>query len=257
MRHSKRTTIVISLAILFVLFIPCLLVYLLSSQSFTKYISTTLDINNSEFIDICINYCSLSFSLLLGIVVYFQSQRINDLEITQYSTFLGVEDVDYSVDLGNRIFGQQAQSDFWVSHNFSSDRKVILAGVNLFRRGAAKSIVVPLVFITKNQPLIVSLHFQRVELQLMNRGTVICNQTLENVNSPIHSLLCNESRFVVGLGMLIPEDWIIDEISVKFIVELCDQNNHKENLMPIIHLRKFGPESRFNLISSQTIQNVK
>ena len=252
MRSRVKSIIVTLLSLSLIFLLPCLLVILLSSKEFTDLLTNTLAITNSEFIEICISYFSLAISLLLGVIVYFQSQRINELEITQYSTFLGVQEVDYSADLGNMVFSEEKRCGFWISHSFTSDKKVILAGVNILRKGSAKSIVVPLVFVTKNQPLIVSLDFQKVTVKLMHCGKELCNRTFENDNEPIYALLSNESQFILGFGMLVSDEWEVDEINLVFQIDVKDQNRIGKKIESIVTLHKFGQRPGYYLTSSRT-----
>lgn len=252
MRNRSKAIVVTLIATTLISLLPCSLVMLLSSDRFVDYLKNTLQLTNGEFAEVSIGFFSTAISLLLGIVVYFQAQRINEIEIKKNATYLGVQDVDYSVDFGNLLFGDNGQHGLIVSHNFTTNKKVIVTSVNFLRRGDPKSIVIPLVFITKNEPLIVSLDFKKVTVTLMEQGTQICSRSFESDNAPICSLLCDDSHFVVGFGMLLPREWNVDQIQLEFLINVEDQNGVTRKATPAVVLHSIGSASGFYLTSSKS-----
>ena len=173
--------------------------------------------------------------------------------MTQYSTFVGAEDVDYSVNLGNFLFSDQNQTGLTLSHNFSSQKKVILAGVNLIRKGPSKTIVIPLVFITKNQPLIVSLDFKKVHVALFHDNEELYSGEFISNSAPLYTLLGDESRFIVGFGMLLSKDWEVDKIKLNFSIQLKDQNEANKKIKLAVVLQKIGSSAKYYLVSSKSL----
>ena len=252
MRNRIRMIIILLFAIILVVIVPLLMLVLLSWQEVSSYIAQTLTEANSRFIEICISYFSLATSLLLGVVVYFQSQRINDLEIVQHSSFLRIVDVDYSADLGDCIYVPIKKTGFVISHYFTTESKRILSSIDFTRGRQARTIVLPLVFITKNQPLITSIHFKSVKVTLKAAGKEIDQRTFKSDCEPIYALLCNESRILFDFGMMIPDSWEIDEITIRFFLELQDQSGVAKIVEPSATVQRNGDGGGYCLIASQT-----
>ena len=250
MRIKRIFALVFS--IIFILALPFLLIMVLSSEDVSGFLKGSLKISNAEAIDYILNYISLALSLVLGEVVYFQSQRINDLEASEYDVFLGVEDINYSFDFGEYVFADihKNKSEFFVTHIFKPNKKAIITSVNIGDEAPGNPELIPLVFITKNHPLIVSLYFRAVEVELLNEGKRVFIQEYKNRNKAIHTILGDESRFVLGFGMTTSHISIFDEVVLRFSVEVIDQNKRKQQISSTVVLNKGVDKLGYYLTSS-------
>lgn len=257
MRGRARMLVVVIIALIVIVMLPIVVCYLLSQAIVTTYLNQILTEPNSNFLQICVGYLSLATTLLLGVVVYFQSNRINDLEVAQYSSFLGILDVDYTVDLDNCIYVPNGQKGFIISYHFADKNKSMLSSVDFSGGGQVKSVVLPLVFTTKNQQLITSIHYKSVEVALRFAGTEIARRKFESKSGPIYALLDNESKFSLGFGMLMPDDWNADEVELHFSVCLKDQNGVNKQLEIVATLQKNGSGKGYCIVASRTIESPK
>lgn len=257
MHGRLRMVTVIIIALIVIVTLPIAICYLLSQAMVATYLNQILTETNSSFLQICIGYLSLATTLLLGVVVYFQSKRINDLEVSQHSSFLGILDIDYSADLENCIYAPNGQKGFIISYHFTDKNKRMLSSVDFSGGGQVKSVVLPLVFTTKNQQLITSIHYQSVEVDLRFAGKEIVSREFKSQCGPIYTLLDNESKFLLGFGMLMPVDWNVDEVELHFFVCLKDQNGVNKQIEIMATLQKSSNENGYCLVVSRTIESTK
>lgn len=255
--HNKigKKAFIITIGFVVVIAIPILIILLLSNENITNFIENDLKITKGQAIEYILTFISIAIPFLLGIVVYLQSQRINDLESTQYNTFIAIEDVDYSWELSDYLFYNNLKNKFYVSHVFSSSHKFLLTSINLCKDNTGKSLIIPLACVTKNNPLIVELEFQSVDVILRNDKIEILNKKLHNESPTIvNTILKDDSRFVLGFGMTVSNECLFNEIDLKFSLSLKDQNGNKNKFLLEVTLNKGNKEPTFYLSSSKTIQ---
>lgn len=247
-RNRRHRTLLITIGII-TLVIPVVSIAILPIPFISNLITKTLNTDNVTFLGLFLDYYSISITLILGIVVYYQADRINNLEASQYNLYLGVEDLDYSFDFGSYFASDSCNSDFNISHIFTSSKKALRSTVNI-GAGSGKSLLIPLVFITKNNPLIVSINFQSVALLVKERNSTLCNETFLRSGGDIKTLLCDGSRFVFGFGLVIPENYNPDEVHLQFNVIVKDQNGNSQNININVSLYRITHENDFVITSS-------
>lgn len=234
---------------LLVIAFPIVLVAALSVPFVGNYITNTLKINNGSFISLAIDYISLAAPVILCVIVYYQSQQINDLEVSRCDIYLGVEGLDYTFDFGNYLAVDKTYSGFNSAHFFSAEKKVLLTNINI---GTAKGkpMLLPLVFVTKNQPLIVSLKINSVNVIVKEKNFEIYNGAFTIGGEKINTILKDDSRFLVGFGMIVPFENTIDETHLNFMIEIENQNGHKQEICSKVSLLRTSEESDFVITSS-------
>ena len=236
---------------LFAIAFPIVLVVLLSIPAVASYISNTLKLDNESFIGFSIDYISLAISIFLGIIVYYQSQQINDLEMSQHDIYLGVENLDYAFDFGDYLAVDKTASSFNSAFFFSAEKKVILTNINVgINKG--KPLLFPLVFITKNQPLIVSFSIKSIDVTVKENNITAYNGVHPIGGQPINAILKDDSRFIVGVGMIVPVEKCIDETHLCFLIEIENQNGHKQTIQSMVSLLRPNQESDFVITSSHS-----
>lgn len=249
-RDRRHRTLLIATGIL-TLVIPVVLIAVLPMPLISNLITKTLNTDNVTFLGLFLDYYSISITLILGIVVYYQADRINNLEASQYNLYIGVEDLDYTFDFGGFFALDKYSSDFNISHIFTSSKKALRSTVNI-GEGDGKTLLIPLVFITKNYPLIVSLNFLSVALLVREKNVTLCEDIFHRSDGDIKTLLYDSSKFVFGFGMVIPESYNPDEIHLQFDVIVKDQNSNSQNLKTNVSLYRIKQEEDFVITSSNS-----
>lgn len=236
---------------LFAIAFPIALVVLLSIPAVASYIANTLKVDNESFIGFTIDYISLAISIILGIIVYYQSQQINDLEVSQHDVYLGVENLDYSFDFGDYLTIDKTASNFNSAFFLSAEQKIILTNINV-GSNKGKPLLFPLVFVTKNQPLIVSLSIKSIDVTVKEKNIIAYNGIHPIGGHPINTILKDDSRFIVGVGMIVPVEKSIDETNLSFLIEIENQNGHKQTIQSVVSLLRPNQESDFVITSSHS-----
>lgn len=225
MRRSKAV-INLMLVILALLLVPFILLMILTNERVSVYVLTHLSAEPYEVFDSIVNYLSMGFTILLGVVVYYQAQKINDLESTQYDLFIGVDKLDYSFAFDDIFIKNTSQdSNFYVVQSFSKTRKNFLVNLNIGLSEKEKPIFLPLSFVTKNQLVITSLHFKEIYLTIITEDAKEYKQKFSNSNNvePIHGIFTDDSNFLFGVGMMIPDSFKVDRLKLMLDVEVHDQ----------------------------------
>lgn len=248
--HKKGNHIaaIIATGVVIIVF-PVISVTLLSFPAVTNFVIYTLKATPESFLGLLFDYFSIAITLLLGVIVYFQSKKINSLEATQYDVFIGVEDIDYEFDFGSFWATDKSNADFRISHMFTSSKKALLSNIDI-GEGRGKTILLPLVFVTKNNPLIVKLDFQKVIVEARTRTMVVCDKVFEHNEGVIKTILADNSRLTFGFGLTIPEKYNIDEIHLQFDIELENQSGYRQKLQSSVSLCRIREDDDFVLTSS-------
>lgn len=229
MRRS-RLAIKLILVILALLCIPFFLLMILTNEQVSIYARTHLSAEPYAVFDSIVNYLSMGFTILLGVVVYYQAQKINDLESTQYDIFIGVDKLDYSYLFDDILIKNASpNSDFYVVQSFSKTRKNFMTSLKVDSHAKEKPIFLPLSFITKNQLVITSLDFKKIYLTINTEDAKEYKQTFSNVNDigAIHGIFADNSNFLFGVGMMVPDSFKVSQLGLTFDIEVHDQIGRK------------------------------
>lgn len=252
MRKSKIVAYIMLIIILLILMLLFLL-GVLTNEKVSSYTQAYLSAKPYEMLDLIVNYFSMSFTILLGVVVYCQSQRINDLECAQYDIFVGVNRLDYSYIFDDTFAKEGTQaSDFCVLQTFSKERKGFLALLDVNLPERKKSIFLPLSFITKNRLIIMSLDFKEIELTIITEDSQKHQQDFLKSSEvgAFHDIFEDNSSFAFGVGMMIPDSIKIDQIQLNFKIGIHDQIGREHICMAQIVLKNVS--SLYYLKSSKS-----
>ncbi len=252
MKGSGKNIIILIVSVVIIAAFPVIIYSVFASGNDTKNVENTLGITMGEVLDYLLSYISLIGSIFLGIVVYFQSQKINDLEETNYNCFLGIVDVDYNCDFGDCLWSDGTQNDFKIFHMFTSNRKVLISSIHLGDDPIKTPALLPLVFVTKNQPLIVSLKIEKVNVKLSHCDVVVSKENFVNKGSPVYALMEDGTHFVLGFGLMTSKSLSFDEIALEFDIVVEDQNFREHKINSSIRLNKSGSESDYYLTESRS-----
>lgn len=199
------------------------------------------------------NYVSVGATLLLGIVTYQQSKKIDGLEGSKYDVYIGINGLDYSYAFPTFLVEEHMPTDdFLIMQDVSNGKKNFFTSLKIGGEKSSKPVFIPLVFTTKNQPLIVSLDFQKISLAVLATDQVEYKQRFINTMGPSYWQLENDSRFIVGIGMMLPSSLEIDQLALTIQLVATDQLERQNQFNITVKLKSI--EKRYHLISSQSIR---
>lgn len=178
--------------------------------------------------EIILNYVSIFVTIVLGIVVYFQAERVNKLEADQHSIFLGVERLDYSIPLGTKFLQlnqpTDPPTDFHIFQIMDHERLGLLGNLSL--NDGNDRIRLPLVFRTRNTPLITSIQIEYVDVNILyhqssNKPT--SSRPCELNLAPIYKFIPDDSQFDFWISISQVSKDQIEKITLGIILNVRDQ----------------------------------
>lgn len=226
--------IIQSLLLICILFLPLFLVLRFQDSLFFKKLEETLLIESGDLLSCSIDYVSLIIALLLGLVAYYQTKAINDLEMLKYGVFVGIEKIDYSTEYRHPSELQNPSTDFYILQNVSGEGKNLTAHLNMVKpnhpTGTGKLLHIPLVFITRNEPLIVSVNVTAIHLRFYHPDTSVTKKTFRRRGNKFDTILNSGDHFKVNLGIVIHESEIISTIEVAYDFIIEDHHGRKHTM---------------------------
>lgn len=200
----KRIVMIIS-----IIAVLCIIAYCGYSFLFSNITEVDTKSTVGEISGILLSFSSIVVSILLGIFVYFQAERINTLEVTQYDVFLGVEKIDDSISLATEmILLSKNKSDLAqyakLFETTCANELALYAYVHISDK--SEKTFLPFVFVTRNTPLITAIHIKKI---LLNMDYKECHcKGKKNIKkdfivdaAPVYKFLSDQSRFIFGLGI--------------------------------------------------------
>lgn len=200
-----------------------------------------------------VDYVSVVSTLLLGIVAFQQSKKIDSLEGSKYDVYIGINGLDYSYAFPNVLVEEHISTDdFLIVQDILNGKKNFFTSLNIGDQGSSKPIFIPLSFTTKNQPLIVSLDFQRISLTVLAMDQTQYKQQFINARGPSYWQLENDSQFILGVGLMLPTSLEIDQLALAIQVVAKDQLERQNQFNITVKLKSI--EKKYHLISSRTVR---
>lgn len=235
MKGRSRSVISTAMALVVLLIIPIMFWKYIRSSLVPEFVAREWSTTPVELWEGVITYLSMGFTLLLGIIVYHQSQKINNLDSSQYDIFIGIDKLDYSIDFKDVLIKDyDYNSEFSIIQSFSEEKLGFLTALNVHVKGddiKDKIVFIPLSLITKNHLLITSIDFKKISLAIYSKSKEIYQQDFYNYANPYYTILGDSSRFSFGVGMVLPSNTDISKISISIHYEIGDQINrtHKKS----------------------------
>ena len=253
MKMAKPVQILWHMVVVAVLAVlPVVLLFVVSVDTVAEFIQNELHTEPYQIFDSSISYLSLAVTVLLGIVVYEQAQKINDLESSQYEVFLGATGLDNDYSLGDVLLmeNNHLDSDFHPIQSYDNVGKSFLANLQTDFGPPEKAMLFPLIFVIKSSTLITTLIFQKIIFEISAEGMIFGRKEFTSNAEPIHELFEDNSKFVFTMGTMIPESLKIEEVKITLDVMLCDQicREHKKRI--VVKLKNFN--DTFYLCSSKS-----
>lgn len=249
-RFFKRVALPILVTITFILLGCVGFKYALSHITKVETVSSV-----GEISEIILSFISLFVTIILGVIVYQQSDRINSLEATQYSVFLGANQLDLSLPMGTEflLLSKKTDSQSRIKLFQIVDSDDLGLQVNISLSEGSNSIDLPFRLITRNTPLITSIDLDKIVLRIRYiRDSNRCDYTDDfPINSmPINRFIEDQSNFTLRILLNGVPTSQIRRVFLKFKFRLSDQYSREhviENTM--IVEQRYG---KFCLLSTQS-----
>lgn len=190
---------------------------------------TELDKTSSigEISDIILSYLSIFVTIILGIVVYWQAERINKLETGQYDVFLGAEKLDFTTSIGTQLLllnRTNLQSKIKLFETMVNNRIGLLANISL--QEGNEGLQFPFLFITRNVPLITSVCVRQIDVKIQHYSDSQKSDLIKKFPidaNPVCRFLPDKSEFTVCLSVNGIEKQHIEKVKIKIYFEVEDQ----------------------------------
>lgn len=232
-RFSRRVIQII--IFICILILPLFLISKFHNSLLIKQIEESSSMKSSDLLSCAIDYLSLVVALLLGIVAYYQTKAVNELEYLKYSVFIGIEKLDYSYSHQKPFEWKNYKSDCTIAQSLSYQEKTLCAYVNMITSpstfGSGKLIHIPLVFVTKNEPLIVSVEIRTINVNLLHNNEPIARKTFRENENVYHTILNDGDHFNISLGIIANDTATISTIELTFDIILEDHHGRKHSML--------------------------
>lgn len=249
----KRILLIISIITLLCIIAHCGYGFLFSNITEVDTKATI-----GEISDILLSFSSIAVSILLGIFVYFQSERINALEATQYDVFLGVEKIDNSISLATEmVLLSNNKTDLTqyakLFETTCANELALYAYVHISDK--SEKTFLPFVFVTRNTPLITAIHIKKIMLNIdyqehHSQGKKSSKKDFLVDATPIYKFLSDQSRFVLGLGIHGVDKSKIEKADVR--IELVAEDQLGRMHPKKVELSMVRIDKEIRLISSKS-----
>lgn len=236
------------IAVIAVIIVPAVVVRAIMIPAVTVFLKESLGMDSATAISAIMDYLSLSYAVLLGMVVYRQTERINQLEATQYDMYVGVESIDYSCNLAGTFATNIKAGGNRFTQVLGKAEPIVLFNVEGITAGDAGAFLIPLSFVVKSQPLVTSVCFERMCLNILDKSEQQIWQGEYNVNETINAIFADGSHLIFCLGLILPKQRSIGEIDFNLTMVLENQIGQKQKVKCSAIM--VWAESKFNILSS-------
>lgn len=248
----KYTGTVLIIVILFALAcFPVILLRLSESGTLYDFLKNHPNIDILTLFNAIIDYLSLGITLLLGVIVYRQSQKINDLESSQYDVFIGATGLDHSLAPLSGILVENSadRSDFFVKQ--SVEAKSFFTHLKTNFPDRHRQVFLPIVSVTRNHPLIVSLKFSEIQMVIVeSNGKKTVPQKFLNRADPIYGIFEDNTQFLFGIDFMLPDRMRVGQVLLRLYIDAADQIGRVTPLEIAIQMQ--AVDKHLHLVSSQT-----
>ena len=271
---GRKTNRYIAYLVIFVILglgLLFLLLLLLNTNCIKQFLIVKLSMKPYDTLDVFSNWLSIVFSVFLGLIVYNQSQKINNLESSKFDLYIGVVgmgEFDGDIFLAEELsvpgetFGVfESFSDKLVANTFilsmglpakeELDFKAIKEAMPSPPRKELSHIKVTkpiaLLFITKNQPLITSLQFSEIEVYFDGE----LNLKKKGAEQALHRIFADNSQFTIVIDLPTSPDNNVKDIEIILSVIISDQLSRVRKLKVISRIGAFN--NAYYLYSSESI----
>lgn len=246
----------IALITVVLLIIPIFMT-IITKVVFANDLEITKTIGYNDIAGLIAQYYSIFLTLFLGIIVFFQTEKINALEKKDYDFYIGTNKVENKFELGNTFFIPNSLSTcsdatFSFTHSIYNDKVIHFINIKMDETSSDFKII-PINLITKNKLMISSICFNKITFKIKFNDSNITS--LEKIfmgkNAIISGCLDNDSEILLGIGLNMPK-YDVDMFSVDITMQL-DIRDQYENITKFIVSNSILSENHnYYLTSSKT-----
>jgi hypothetical protein len=259
MRESKMesTFKVISISILlfvFLLTISFILVTIFTNEAVRMYCRECLGAEPYQMLGASVDLLALSATILLGIAVYHQAQKINNLESSQYDVFIGAVKRVTDYRIGDSLLTEKENDPnyFTVWKDLSSEKKsyLVLSGFdNDVSVSTQNPIFVPISFLIKCYSVLTFIKIEKISVGIDSYQ----KDWRRRKDSPaICEIFEDNSSFIFGFSLMIPKEKAADVISLTIWLSTSDHIGRIHN-KTIEMILKNSEMDGYVLFSSRSI----
>lgn len=218
-----------------ILVLPLFFISKFANSSFIEQIGKSLSMDTDTLLSCFLDYLSLMVALLLGIVAYYQTKAINELEFLKYSVFVGIESLGGYAGHQDPFKWERFNKKCSIVQSIAHNEKNLRAYVNMMTSpnivGSGKLIHIPLVFVTKNEPLIVSVRIRKIYVNFPCNNGSVSNKKFKPSKNVYHTILNDGDHLNVSLGIIAPDTAIISTIELAFDIVVKDHHGRKHSML--------------------------
>lgn len=247
-----------------VILVSCFLIIGLGYLGLRILLSKVTELNTAssigEISDIVLSYFSIFVSIMLGIVVYWQAERINKLESTQYDVFLGAEKLHCGASIGTQLLllsKKNSHSQITLFETKFNNCFGLLANISLQEEINTKqerddspqdrtdNLPLTFLFVTRNTPLITSLQVKQIDLTIQHyseskKKDIVKKYPIDA--NPVFIFLSDKSEFNVCLSVNGVEKKHIETVKIRILYEVEDQLERTHSIMSEIVVEQIDGE---------------
>ncbi len=243
--------------LIIVLFIIPIFATIITKGLLAKDLEIIKTIGYNDIAGLIAQYYSIFLTLILGIVVFLQTEKINALEKKDYDFYIGVNRVENKLELGDTFFIPNVEpicldTTFGFTHNIYNDKVMYFININLGDTSNNFKII-PINLITKNKLMISSIHFNEMSFKINFNDSNIAplEKKFKGSDAVIFGCFDNNSEILVGIGLNMPKH-CADMFSVDITMQL-DIKDQYENITKFIVSNSILSENHnYYLYSSKT-----
>lgn len=223
----KKSILLIVLAILLPLIIGTLLYVTMNLFNENETILLPSDI-----IGLFFQYCSHVLTIVLAVIVYYQNERVNQLERLSYDYYIGIKNIIPNFSF-NQLFvesGKDKADDYTLTQNFSTNRVVNFINLDVSTDEHKSNYIVAFNLITKNRLLITDINIKEIKVWINTKSKKHICKTLKSSSSHISS--CFEDGSIIPLAIGFVSDYKVEDlefVTLDLTIALKDQKEKEHD----------------------------
>lgn len=246
--------------IIVILFVIPIFMTIITKVVFANDLEITKTIGYNDIAGLIAQYYSIFLTLFLGIIVFFQTEKINALEKKDYDFYIGTNKVENEFELGNTFFIPNSfptcsDATFNFSHNIYNDKVIHFININMGDTSNDFKII-PINLITKNKLMISSIYFNEINFKInFNDSNIIpLEKKFKGNHAVISGCFDNNSEILLGIGLNMPK-YSANMFSIDITMQL-DIKDQYENITKFIVSNSILSENHNYYLSSSKTKKI-
>lgn len=245
--------------IVVVLFIIPVLITIITKVLFANDLEITKAIGYNDIAGLIAQYYSVFLTLVLSVIVFLQTEKINTLEKKDYDFYIGINRVENAFELGNTFFISDSpqtylDKSFNLVHSVYNDKVIHFININLDSTSNDFKII-PINLITKNKLIISSISINEINLKInfSNSNIAPLKKEMQGNSSIISGCFDNNSEILFGIGLHIPK-YNDDMYSIDIEMQLEVRDQYENIMRFVVSSSILSENNKYYLVSSKTIK---